>query len=77
MMKPPVKKRTAAATASQFENTLAEKNDSPTPETRMTPITMCLISAGLNLSPDLDELAWGPAYARMSGGIIALTSDCL
>ena len=44
MMKPPVKNRTAATTASQFENMLAEKNDSPTPETRMTPITNVLIA---------------------------------
>ena len=76
-MKPAVKKKTAAAMASQFEKTRGAKKESPTPETRMTPIRMCLTSVGLNLNADLVKRTDGAVYARISGGVMVLNRDCL
>jgi len=72
-----VKKKTAAAIASQLEKVRSVKKERPTPETRMTPIAMCLISVGLNLIADLLIREDDAVYARMSGGVMGLNKDCL
>lgn len=72
-----MKKKTAATTASQLGKARSVKKESPTPETRMTPIAMCLISVGLNLITDLVTGEDDVVYARMSGGAIGLNKDCL
>ena len=72
-----MKKKTAAAIANQLEKVRSAKKESPTPETRITPIAMCLISVGLNLMTGLVERIDDAVYARMSGGVIGVNKDCL